>query len=162
MGWESAISLAASGLGAINTTNNALSQSSAIAQSADYTAQNLANKTSRTEGTLETSFIKSGIALNGAGGPAAIFAQAAAQGNTDIQRTINNANSSISNTMSEARTKALTSIAGGIGKLGSGAITNPGNSPKANPDPSPTGSGTAILDTTALNNSNYGTGMWSL
>src|ERR1700719_261000 len=100
MGWETGISLGANAVSGFMNTENALSQSKAIAQSADYTAANMANKTSRTEGTLETSFIKGGIALgSGTGGTTAVFEQAGAQGITDIGRTITNANNSISNTL---------------------------------------------------------------
>ena len=98
MGWETGVSLGAGAVSALSNTQSAVAQSKAIAQSAEYTASNLANKTSRTEGTLETSFLKGGIALTGTGGPAAVFQQAAAQGQTDIQRTIDNANASASAT----------------------------------------------------------------
>lgn len=168
MGWETAISLGANALSAFNTTNNAKAQTGAIAATAENQAANLANKTSRTEGSLETSFIKGGIALTGAGGPAAVFGQAAAQGSTDIQRTIDNANSSIANTMNEARTKALTTIAGGVSKIGAGTIqnglTSAWNGIMGNPDPSPQG----ILDTSPVSdfstasmggNTSFGTGL---
>lgn len=124
MGWETGISLGAAGIGAIANTENAQAQSSAIAESAENSAANIANKTSRTIGSLETSFLKGGISLDGAGGTAAIFAQAGQQGQTDIHRTIDNANASIADTMNKARTTSLNSIATSFGKLGTGSIAD--------------------------------------
>jgi hypothetical protein len=85
------------------------------------------------------------------GGTGAVFEQAGQQGKTDIARTISNANASISNTMNEARTKALTGIAAGFTKLGTGSIDSAvstaysgswlqsaWNGMTGNPDPSPT------------------------
>lgn len=158
MGWESGISMGANAVNSFVQTQNAVAQTKGIAESAENTAQNLANKTSRTEGTLETSFLKGGIALTGSGGPAAVFQQAAAQGTTDIQRTIDNANSSISNTMNSARTAALNGIAQGFSKLGSGTLStqvdqmyqgswlqSAWNGMTGNLDPSPQGGGTASI-----------------
>lgn len=145
MGWETGISSAAGGINAVIGINNAEAQTKAIAQSAEYTASNMANKTSRTEGSLETSFLKGGIALTGTGGTAAIFQQAAAQGSTDIQRTIDNANASIYNTMNSARSKSLDVIGQSWGKLGAGTIASTlksaWNGMTGNPDPSPQGTG---------------------
>ena len=80
MGWETGVTLGAGAVGAYADTQNGLAQSKAISQSAEYAATNLANKTSRTEGSLETSFLKGGIALTGKGGVADVFKQAGAQG----------------------------------------------------------------------------------
>ena len=152
MGWETGISLGANAVSGFENTENALASSKAIAQSADYTAANMANKTSRTEGTLETSFIKGGIALDNLGGTKAVFEQAGTQGITDINRTVSNANASISNTLNASRTQVLNGIAGGFSKLGSGTITgavaqaysgswlqSAWNGINGNPDPSPQG-----------------------
>lgn len=159
MGWETGVTLGASAVQGFATMNNAEAVGKATAQSADNTAANLANKTSRNIGTLETSFLKGGIALGGAG-TSAIFAQAGQQGQTDISRTIDNANASISNTMNTARTSALNGIASAYGKLGPGTMTKVAdqlysgswlqsawNGISGNPDPSPNGSnvGTALI-----------------
>lgn len=159
MGWETGISLGANAVTGVMNTDNALAQTKAIAQSADYTAANLANKTSRTEGTLETSFIKGGIALDNLGGTNAVFSQAGAQGITDINRTVSNANNSISNTLNASRTQVLNGIAGGFSKLGSGTITNAissayggswlqsaWNGITGNPDPSPQGGNGNVIN----------------
>lgn len=122
MGWESGVTLGAGAVGAYANTQNAEEASSAIAQSAENNAQNIANKTSRNLGSLETSFIRGGIALTGAGGPAAVFQQAAQQGATDIQRTIANANASISDTMNKARSKSLDTLATTWSKAGPGFV----------------------------------------
>ena len=152
MGWESAVSMGSTAVNSVVTTNNAVAQTKAIAQSAENSASNIANQTSRTEGSLETSFLKGGIGLTGGGLTAAAFAQAAGKGQTDIQRTIDNANASISNTMVEARSKALNGIAGSFSKLGAGTTTgaveqaysgswlqSAWNGLTGNPDPSPQG-----------------------
>lgn len=150
MGWETGISLGASAVGAFANTENAVAQTKGIAQSAENTASNIANRTSRNIGSLETSFLKGGIALTGAGGPATVFEQAGEQGNIDIQRTIDNANASIKDTMNRARTTSLNGIAQGFSKLGPGTITkaidqayqgswlqSAWNGLAGNPDPSP-------------------------
>jgi hypothetical protein len=148
VGWESGISLGASAVSAFANTENAVAQSKGIAQTAENQATNLANKTSRNIGSLETSFLKGGIALTGTGGPAAVFQQAGQQGITDISRTISNANASIEDTMNKARTQSLNTIASGFSKLGAGtiqaAVGSAWNGLTGNPDPTPTGFGSGV------------------
>lgn len=153
MGWETGISLGANAVSSFAATSNAQAESKSIAATAENVVANQANQTSRNIGSLETSFLKGGIALNGGAGTSAFFNQAAQQGQTDISRTIDNANASIANTMSAARTKALSSIGQGFAKLGSGTISaavnqayqgswlqSAWNGLSGNPDPSPQGS----------------------
>lgn len=160
MGWESELSMASSSVGAVTKTNDAIASSKAIAETAENSAQNIADRTSRNIGSLENSFLRGGIALTGTGGPAAIFSQAAAQGNTDISRTLSNANAQISNTMNTARTAALNGIAQGASKLSSGSVNSTvqqlysgswlqsaWNGITGDPDPSPQGNGTANIGT---------------
>lgn len=123
MGWETGISLGASAVQGLGTLNNAEATTKAMAQSADNTVANMANKTARTEGTLETSFLKGGIALGGAGGTSAVFQQAGQQGQTDIQRTIDNANANINNTMNTARGAVLDGLGKSFSKLGPGTLS---------------------------------------
>jgi len=154
MGWETGITLGASAIKGVADIDNAKSESSAIAASAENTATNQANQTSRNIGSLETSFLKGGIALTGGGGPAAFFQQAAAQGTTDISRTISNANASISNTMNAARTTSLNGLGQSFSKIGVGTIGSAVNTAyqgswlqtawngiAGNPDPSPASTG---------------------
>jgi hypothetical protein len=122
MGWETGVTLGAGAVGAFANTKNAEAESKAIAETAENNASNIANKTSRNIGSLETSFLKGGIALTGGGGPAAIFQQAAQQGSTDIQRTISNANASINDTMNKARTQSLNTLAATWSKAGPGFV----------------------------------------
>lgn len=124
MGWETGISLGANAVSSFAGTEGAVAESKAIAQTGENNASNIANRTSRNIGGLETSFLKGGIALTGMGGPAAVFQQAGQQGITDIGRTISNANASIEDTMNKARTTSLNGIASGFSKLGAGTITN--------------------------------------
>lgn len=157
MGWETGISMGANAVSSYENTQNAVAQTKGIAQSAEYNIANIANKTARNEGTLESSFIKGGIALDNLGGTKAVFEQAGAQGFTDINRTVANATASISNTMNSARTQSLNGIANGFAKLGSGTIAgavdqaysgswlqSAWNGISGNTDPSP--QGTARLD----------------
>lgn len=154
MGWETGISLGASGISGFANTQNAKAETSAMAESAENTVANQANQTSRTIGTLETSFLKGGIALGGAG-TNAFFTQAGQQGQTDISRTITNATASINNTMNASRTQSLNAIGAAFGKISptaaSGAIEDAEDGFKKSPlmqawngmtgntDPSPTG-----------------------
>lgn len=148
MGWETGVTLGADAVTAFTNTQSGLAQSKAISQSAEYTASNIANKTSRNIGTLETSFLKGGIALTGSGATEDVFKQAAAQGQTDIQRTIDNANANISNTVGADRAKSLSTIAGGFSKLAPGtissALTQAWNGMTGNLDPSPQGGGSGL------------------
>lgn len=158
MGWETGVSLAGSAVQGFATMNNAEAQGNAMAATAENSAANIANKTSRNIGTLETSFLKGGIALGGAG-TSAVFAQAGQQGQTDISRTIDNANASIANTMSAARTSSLNGIANSYSKLGPGTMSKVAdqlysgswlqsawNGLDGNPDPSPGNNvGTALI-----------------
>lgn len=124
MGWETGVSLGASAIGSFATTENAVAQSKATAATAENVSANLANKTSRTLGSLETSFARGGISLDGVGGTQAVFAQAGQQGITDIHRTIDNANASIADTMNKARTTALTGLANAWGKIPAATINS--------------------------------------
>lgn len=117
MGWETGITLGAAGIQSMVGISNAKAQTKAIAQTAENQADNLANKTSRNIGALETSFLKGGISLDGVGGTQAVFQQAGQQGMTDIHRTIDNANASIADTMNKARSASLETIAKAYGKV---------------------------------------------
>lgn len=118
MGWETGVSLGFNALQGFNKMQQGNAQAQAIVQSGQNVAQNEADATSRKIGTLQTSFLHSGIALDNIGGTSAVFQQAATQGYTNINRTISNTNAEASNTFNAARTASLESIASGFKKFG--------------------------------------------
>lgn len=109
MGIETLAIAGFAGLNAINTMNQGQASAKAVVQGAQYTIANQANDTVRNAGKLQTSFLQSGISLDG--GPMDAIAQAFTQGRTNISRTASNANATSQNLISSARTKALEGIA---------------------------------------------------
>jgi vacuolar-type H+-ATPase subunit H len=109
MGWATAAMAGFSLLQASNTIEQGKAQASAYAQQGTYQAKQIADNTVRKAGTLQTSFLQSGITLDG--GAQEVLSQAFGQGTTDINRTIDNANNQSKNIMNQARTKALSSMA---------------------------------------------------
>ena len=132
MGWETGVSLGFNALSGYNKIQQGKAQSEAIAQQGEQEAQNYADATTRRLGSLETSFTHGGIALDNLGGTSAIFQQAANQGITNINRTINNANAASSNAFNAARTASLESIASGFKSMGAGGSLDKGLSSAGN------------------------------
>lgn len=118
MGWETGVSLGFNALSGFNKMQEGKAQANAIVQSGENVAQNEADATARKIGTLQTSFLHSGIALDNIGGTSAVFQQAATQGYTNISRTIADTNAKSSNAFNTARTASLESIASGFKKFG--------------------------------------------
>lgn len=118
MGWETGVSLGFNALQGFNKMQQGVAQSNAIAKTGENVAQNEADATVRKIGSLQTSFLHSGIALDNIGGTSAVFQQAATQGYTNIQRTIANADAESANSFNAARTASLESIAHGLNKFG--------------------------------------------
>lgn len=106
-------------LNAANTANQGTAQAKAAVQQGEYQTQQIADNTVRSAGALKTSFLQSGLTLDG--GPMAVLSQAFAKGQTDIGRIATNANNTAKNDINTARTKALESLASstGVGSLGS-------------------------------------------
>ena len=96
MGWETGVSLGANTAfvsGFANTEETRWRKRRALRRRRRGTKQaNSANTTSRHSGSLEPSYVRGGIALTRAGGPATVIEPAGQQGSTDISRTIANAN----------------------------------------------------------------------
>lgn len=93
------------------------SAAKAATQEGEYQITNAANDTVRQAGRLRSSFLSSGLTLDG--GPLAAITQAFNAGNTNIARIAQNANNRSSNAMNAARSKALSTIASGaMGAMG--------------------------------------------
>lgn len=131
MGWETSVSLGFNALSGFNKMSEGKAQASAIVQSGENVAQNEADATVRKMGTLETSFLHSGIALDNIGGTAAVFKQAATQGYTNINRTIANTNADAANKFNAARTASLESIASGFKNFGAADLGGVGDAFKS-------------------------------
>lgn len=122
MGWETGASLGFNALAGFNKLQSGKADAAATVQQGENLAQNEADTTVRKIGALENSFTHGGIALDNLGGTSAIFQQAAAQGNTNISRTITNANNTAANQFNAARTASLEDIASGFQKFGMNGI----------------------------------------
>ena len=121
MGWETAAILGFQMLSASNKIDQGKAEAEAFARQGEQEADVIAKRTVRDIGTLQTSFLQSGIALDDVGGTRVVFDEAAKKGLTDITRTIDNANRQAKNTYSAARTAALDSLVKGVGKTGIGS-----------------------------------------
>lgn len=126
MSWESDVTAASGFLGAASSFATANSKNTATQQEANYQEQNISNNTQRRAGTLQTSYLQSGIALDPDTAVNGVITQAFGQGMTDITRTQNNANATISNANTSARAAALSG-------LGATALKLFGNSTAATP-----------------------------
>lgn len=116
MGWEALVTLGAGALNASNTMKQGTAAANAAITQAGYQAKDVADNTVRSAGKLQTSFLQSGIVLDGGdtgGGPMQILSQAFAKGQTDIGRITANANQTAKNDINSARTKALAGLASG-------------------------------------------------
>lgn len=111
MGWETLVIAGASAFNAYNTNKQGTAQAKAIARQGEQQAQNSADNSVRSIGSLQTSFLQSGLTLEG--GPMAVLSQAGVKGQTDISRIAENANAASKNAVSAARTKALEQLSSG-------------------------------------------------
>lgn len=109
MGWETLAIVGFSALSGVVGMNQANSQAKGIARQGEIAAQDSANATIRSTGKLTTSFLNSGLTLEG--GPMDVLKQAFRGGYTDIERIRSNANASAKNVVSSARTKAIQGLA---------------------------------------------------
>lgn len=110
MGWETGVTSLVSAYSSFEKTNQAKATADATIKEGEYQASNIADNTKRTVGSLQTSFLQSGLTLDSADGASNVISQAFSKGQTDISRTLDNANNSAKNTMSAARTAALTNL----------------------------------------------------
>lgn len=110
MSWESDVTAASGFLGAANQFNSANSKNAAVSTEASYQDTNISNNTQRRAGSLQTSYLQSGIALDPNTAVNNVVTQAYGQGITDIQRTNANASAQISNNNAAARTAVLSGL----------------------------------------------------
>lgn len=109
MGWETVAAVGFQALQGIQGIKQANSQARGIAHEGEIAAQNSADSTIRAAGKLQTSFLQSGITLEG--GPMDVLKSAFGKGYTDIGRIRDNANAGSKNLVSAARTKAIIGLA---------------------------------------------------
>lgn len=112
MGWEAVATVGSSLLSSRSTMKQGQANANAEIQQAGYEAKDTADNTLRTAGKLQTSFLQSGLSLEG--GPMAVLMQAFAKGTTDIGRITSNANTAAKNDINTARTKALQGLSTGV------------------------------------------------
>lgn len=120
MGIETLAIAGFTGLQAMQTMKQGNAAAKAAVQQGQYTIQNQADNTVRAAGKLQTSFLNSGISIDG--GPMDVITQALTKGTTDIQRTADNVNTTAKNDISAARTKALEGIAKNAASAGTGSF----------------------------------------
>lgn len=126
MGWETLAIVGFQAISGIQGMKAANSQAKGIAREGEYAAQTTADNTIRSTGKLQTSFLQSGLTLEG--GPMDVLKSAFSKGYTDIGRIKSNADAGAKNVVSAARTKALqglaSSAAGAAGAAGLGGAAN--------------------------------------
>lgn len=127
MGWETGVTSLVGAFNSFQSTNQASATANAQIKQGEYEAANIADNTVRKAGTLQTSFLQSGIVLDSASQASQLVQQAFAKGTTDIGRTLDNANNAAANTMSAARTKALQSLGSSFSALSAGGNNSPLN-----------------------------------
>lgn len=119
MGIETVAIAGFAALQAANTLKEGDQQAKGIVKAAEYQASNSADNTLRGAGKLQTSFLQSGLTLEG--GPMDVLTQAFGQGRTDINRLASNANNASKNAVNAARSKAIAGLmtAAGSASMGS-------------------------------------------
>ena len=118
MGIAAAALVGASVYSAYSGMQNAKKQSKALAEQGALEAENKATQVKAMAASQKTSYLSSGLELEGT--PMAVLGSTYATGQKDIAQIISNYNTQSKNIMSEARTKALTSLASMGGTLYSG------------------------------------------
>lgn len=113
MGWETLAIAGYSALQAKNSMDQGTAAAKAATQEAQYKTMQVADQTVRQAGSLKTSFLQSGLTLEG--GPMDVLTQAFNKGQTDIGRIAASANITAKNDINTARTKALQGLAGSAG-----------------------------------------------
>ncbi len=108
MGWGTAIFAAASIASARSTTSAAKAEAKAVVQQGTLAAKNKALETVAGTARLRSSFLNSGLTLEGT--PNAVINAAYTTGLEDIGQISKNANTKSKNIMSAARTKAITQL----------------------------------------------------
>ena len=127
LGWETAIQAGATVYGAISKNNAARTEAKAITEEARLQAENKAHETVREAGKLQSSFLSSGLTIEGT--PTEVLKRAYQYGTEDINQIAKNANTRSKNIMTKARKEMLESFTGMMGGIGSGgsALTELGD-----------------------------------
>lgn len=117
MSWESDVTAASGFLGAANQFASANSKNTAVNQETTYQDTNISNNAQRRAGSIQTSYLQSGIALDPNTAVNNVVSQAFGQGITDIQRNNANAAATVSNNNAAARTAVLSGLGSSALKL---------------------------------------------
>ena len=125
MGWQALAIIGFQALSQVSGINAATKSAKAVAREGEYAAQQVADNTIRTTGKLTTSFLQSGITLEG--GPMDVLKQAFSKGYTDISRIQTNANTEAKNIMSGARSKFIEKMASMIVPSAASSLSSFGN-----------------------------------
>lgn len=110
MGWETAIQAGASVYQGMKATKAAKNEASAITEQARLESENKARETVRAAGTLQSSFLSSGITMEGT--PMEVLKRTYQYGREDINQIAKNANARSKNIMTKARTEMLEGMTG--------------------------------------------------
>lgn len=110
MGWETLAIVGFQALSSAQGMSAANKEAKGITAQGAFYAKQAADKTVQGTGKLKTSFLQSGLTLDG--GPMDVLTQAFNKGYTDINQIKTNADNAAKNVVSAARSKALMSLAG--------------------------------------------------
>lgn len=127
MGWETLAIAGFQGMQAVNTMKQGDRAANAAVAQGQIALQNSANNTIRTTGKLQSSFLQSGLTLEG--GPMDVITRAFASGNTDLSRIASNTNATAKNDINSARSKAIEGLVQGVGgaSMGSSLMSGAGD-----------------------------------
>lgn len=112
MGIETAILIGLSAVSAVGEIQNSKNQAKQIVAEGNIAAQNKAKETQLKAARIQNSFLSSGLTLDGT--PNSVISGAYDTGIQDIEQIRSNYSSRAKNALSEGRTAALSSLAGGF------------------------------------------------
>lgn len=150
MGIETILFMAFTGLQAVSSMMNANSQADAAIRTGNLQMQEQAKKTRYAAARQTTSFLNSGITLEGT--PQDVIQETFTTGIADVKQIGANANTTANNIIGEARTKAIGSIASSFGSFSSGGTSLTTQAGSYLPD-------SALF---SLNNAGFGTDAYSM
>lgn len=123
MGWETVAIIGFQALSSAQGMSAANKQAKGITAQGAFYAKQAADKTVQGTGKLKTSFLQSGLTLDG--GPMDVLTAAFNKGYTDISQIKTNADNAAKNVVSAARSKALMSLASSAaGAFGSSGFSD--------------------------------------
>ena len=129
MGIETAIIMAAvsTAIGAVSTMSSAKKQAKSVVQQANIAADNTAKKTALRAASAKTSFLNSGLTLEGT--PMTSINEMYTTGLADIAQIRSNADTQSKNIMSQARMSVFKDIASSAAGQAAGSYMTGANSP---------------------------------